>query len=162
MVPGLKECWYQPKDDRLCASVFASAHATECDNMGKQSRRTRTQQHFHHRVIGVIDPDDEFGFVYTVGLHPRASELVALEVPRADMEDVARLMNFLSDRVVMDKQTAQSQKGRIYIIRSPPDGLEQYLKSTTCTQVDPHAGIFVLAPREWFAESGMCLVSWLA
>ena len=113
--------------------------------MGKQSRRTRAQQHFRHRIIAVIDPDDEFGFVYTVGLHPQASELVALEVPQADMEDVARLMNFLSDRVVMDKQTAQSQKGHIYITRSLPDQLEQDLKSTTCTQVNPHADIFVLA-----------------
>ena len=132
---------YQRKTIVLCA----------CDIMGKQSRRTRTQQPLRHRVIAVIDPDDEFGFVYTVGLHPQASELVALEVPRADMEDVARLMNFLSNRVVMDKQTAQSQKGHIYIIHSPPDELEQDLKSTTCTQVDPHAGIFVLTPREWFA-----------
>ena len=34
---------YQRKDDRLCASVFASASSTYRD-MGKQSRRTRTQQ----------------------------------------------------------------------------------------------------------------------
>ena len=83
--------------------------------------------------------------MYTVGLHPQASELVALEVPRADMEDVARMMNFLSGRVVMDKQTAKSQKGHLYIIRSPPDQVEQELKSTTCLQVNPHADILLLA-----------------
>ena len=86
--------------------------------------------------------------MYTVGLHPQASELVALEVPRADMEDVARMMNFLSGRVVVDKQTAQSQKGYLYIIRSPPAEVEQELKSTTCIQVNPHADIFVLTRFE--------------
>ena len=115
--------------------------------MGKQSHRTPTQQ-FRHRIIAVIDPDDEFGVVYTVGLHPQASELVALEVPRADMEDVACMMNFLSGRVVVDKQTAQSQKGYLYMIRSPPAEVEQELKSTTCIQVNPHADMFVLTRFE--------------
>ena len=86
--------------------------------------------------------------MYTVGLHPQASELVALEVPRADMEDVACMMNFLSGRVVVDKQTAQSQKGYLYMIRSPPAEVEQELKSTTCIQVNPHADMFVLTRFE--------------
>ena len=84
--------------------------------------------------------------MYTVGLHPQASELVALEVPRADMEDVARMMNFLSGRVVVDKQTAQ--KGYLYMIRSPPAEVEQELKLTTCIQVNPHADMFVLTRFE--------------
>ena len=101
-------------------------------------------QHFRHDVLAFIDPGDEFGLVYTVGLYPQANELAAIEVPRADIEDVAALMNFLSGRALKDMQTAQSSKGHVYILRALPDELEEGLKSTTCPLMDAHAGVLVL------------------
>jgi hypothetical protein len=108
------------------------------------NKRCRAPQQFKHQIIGVIDPGDECGFVYTVGLHPQASELAAIDVPRADMADLAELINFLSGRVVTDNQTAQSRKKHVYYIRAPPDELQHGFKLQSCPLMDPHANVLFL------------------
>ena len=62
---------------------------------------------YDHEVLAVFNPGDATGFVYTTGMHPKF-ELFALDVPYDLAYEVCRIMNFLSRRIVLPNQTAQS------------------------------------------------------
>ena len=110
--------------------------------MGKQSRRNRTPptMQYNHRVLGIFNPGEDVGFMYTVGLHPNTCELFALNVPRADSVDLCRLMNFLSTRDVTDGQSALSKEHLLYFTRTVDDADRDHaLKTEYLCQMDPRA-----------------------
>ena len=127
---------------------------TAANDCGEQRRdRHTTNLIFHdvderHTVNLIFDPDDNrIVFMYTVGLHPDASELFALNVRKEDADEVGLLMNSLATRVVMADQTAKSENGTVYNVRAVRASRKRELKRTHLTQMAPAASILELVPR---------------
>ena len=56
---------------------------------------------YSHKIHAVFNNEADVGFLYTVGLE---TEFLCLQVPKRKLNQVACLMNFLSDRDVKDNQ----------------------------------------------------------
>ena len=113
--------------------------------MGKQSRRNRTPRPYKHRVVSVFERGAAFGYIYTVGLHPRTSELCAMHVPRAYIRSVQDMMNRLSERTVADGHVASTPED-LYVLRAADAVREQVLKQTRLLTIHPHASILEASP----------------
>ena len=100
-----------------------------------------------HTILAVFSPDEDVGFIYSVGLHPHKREFFALNVNRGDAMDIYMLMNFLATRFVTDKQTATSQRNKMFIIHAIDDeDFDRATKDEYLCQMDPEAKTFMLLP----------------
>jgi len=109
---------------------------------------TTRMSSYKHTVVAVYNPGDVTGFIYTKGLSP--FELFALDVPYELVDEVANLMNFLSRRIVLPNQTAQSGDLIVHIM---PVRTKQrkHLMRTKLLQMQPDAVILQLVPLEGWA-----------
>lgn len=116
----------------------------KCDGACSANKTKR----YRHMVNVIFDPEDErVVFMYTVGLHPAASELFALDVRKEDVDDVTLLMNYLSTRDVRANQTAMSDKETVYRIAAVAASREKELKRSHLKQMAAQARILELTPR---------------
>jgi len=113
---------------------------------------TTRMSSYKHTVVAVYNPGDVTGFIYTKGLSP--FELFALDVPYELVDEVANLMNFLSRRIVLPNQTAQSDD---LMVRISPVRTKQrkHLMRTKLLQMQPDAVILQLVPLEGWATAHM-------
>ena len=106
---------------------------------------------YDHEVLAIFDPGDATGFIYTVGMHPKF-ELFALDVPYDLVDQICILMNFLSRRIVLPNQTAQS--GDLIFYLSPVrDERRAELMETRLVQMRPDAKILRLCPIGGWPEA---------
>ena len=100
-----------------------------------------------HTILAVFSPDEDVGFLYSVGLHPHKREFFALNVNRGDAVDTYELMNFLATRYVTNKQTATSHRRITFVIHAIDDeDFDLATKDEYLCQMDPEAKTFMLLP----------------
>ena len=99
---------------------------------------------YDHKVLAIFNPSDATGFVYTVGMYPMF-ELFALDVPYHLVNEVCSLMNFLSRRIMLPKQTAQHGDLIFYISPVCAERRAE-LMETHLLRMQPDAKILELCP----------------
>ena len=101
---------------------------------------------YEHEVIGVFEPDDEVGFVYTVGLR---RELFALNVPRHCWRNIANAFNYLSTRQYAANESVGDEDGNLVcILRAVKGGRRVKLMDTHLCQMRPSATLLELCPLD--------------
>jgi hypothetical protein len=103
-----------------------------------------------HRVLAIFDPGKATGFVYTTGMHP--FELFALDVPYHLVKELCRLMNFLSQRIVLPNQTAQSGN-QIYYLTPVCAARRTELMETHLLQMRPDAKMLQICPLSGWPDA---------
>lgn len=119
--------------------------------MGRTSRRRNKQAQEYYRNNGyqlraVFNDGDERGFIYSYGNSPGQPEFIAFDVPRAKVESISTVMNFLAPRTIKHGQTAS---GLDFTILNEIEGAEKMrlLDTHATANQRPHAPLFELVPR---------------
>ena len=126
-----------------CQRTHRKEHRELCKLEAKFiKRRARTQ----HYTQVVMNPDEDVGFMYTVGItntHPSKVELITLDVHRDDVQHVGSLVCFLAERLldgydVRPYQNAAENDGRDgkYCIVPLDDGDRRKLLENYATKCD--------------------------
>eukprot|EP00966_Prymnesium_polylepis_P192742 4467214-Prymnesium_polylepis.1 len=103
-----------------------------------------------HAVACIFNPGETAGFLYTVGLD---IELFSLDVPYSQMETVAGMMNYLSERAYNAGDTAMDVDGRIYHLCEVEEWRRAALMRTHLTQIRPTALMVQLSPMNGWPQS---------
>lgn len=90
----------------------------------------------------VFEHGNPNGFMYSVGLHDKGKyELFALDLPVTIHEDVARMINFLSERSYGPNQTAQTQSWLLLKLNAVDADRSAQLMNSHLLQMDRNAKI---------------------
>ena len=111
---------------------------------------------YKHEVYSIFDPakPDENVFMYTVGLYPERQELCALNVPRNCVDEVGRMMNYLSTRTLLPGQTAcfnyhikpDESADMSFVLDKPSNAGRKRLINKYLLQVNRFAQVLELVP----------------
>lgn len=100
------------------------------------------------KIWAVFEPEDNIGFVYTVGMR---KELFALNVPRDCVHKVAHAMSFLSERRFFANESVQASD-IVYDLRAVRGGRKSALMKTHLCQMRPSAVVLELCPRNGWPD----------
>jgi len=107
-------------------------------------------------IRAVFEPDEDIGFVYTIGR--KGEELFADGAPRSRVNKMATLMNFRGERNLESGEIARSDDMLARICMTPEQLLPMIHDKYTCG-AEPGKRIFVLCPVD---ETGVLLDDWSA
>ena len=101
---------------------------------------------YPHTVLAVYNPGDAIGFLYTKGLTTVGKkEICAFQVPRSSVQEVHRLINFLSTRDYNENEGIDSE-GVLFKLHSVKGPRLASLRRTHLCQMDSGAKVLELKP----------------
>ena len=118
-------------------------------------------------INAIFNENDDTGFLYTVGRFngPFKQEFFSRDVPRDKVESLARTMNYLKDREVLDGHTIQSN-GLNLMAMNPVECINHIHRDMTCL-ANPEAGIMEIIPaapsnsiQDWGSSPFLTSVTW--